>query len=125
MIHKQAHASGVDKHAQASGVVPLDFYLKAKGSSGGLNEKSPPQVTYVNTWSTPSGGDWGGAALLEEVHHWGRVRIDNLTPLPVHSLCSLGLVEDVILQLSAARPPWTVPLEPYVKINFFSISCFV
>lgn len=64
------HIRGVHKQAHASGVVPLDFYLKAKRSSSGLNEKRPPQVTYVNTWSTPSGGDWGGAALLEEVHHW-------------------------------------------------------
>lgn len=61
---------GVHKQAHASGVVPLDFYLKAKRSSSGLNEKRPSQVTYVNTWSTPSRGDWRGAGLLEEVHHW-------------------------------------------------------
>lgn len=39
----------------------------------------------------------GGAVLLEEVYHWRQIlSIYSLNPLPVHTLCFLLIVEDVI-----------------------------
>lgn len=47
-------------------------------------------------------GPSGGAALLEEAHHWGQaLRVYNLATLPVYSLYFLCVCGDVIFQLPA------------------------
>lgn len=44
----------------------------------------------------PFGGVMGGAALLEEMLHWGQVlRVHSLAPLPDHTLCFLLTGEGV------------------------------
>lgn len=40
----------------------------------GLDDKCPPQVIYLNTWSPlgKSCGTLGDRSLLEDLHHWGQ-----------------------------------------------------
>lgn len=61
----------------------------------------PHMLKYLNTWSHVS--SWRGLmALLENIHHWGRIwRVHSLTSFPVFYLLFVFVVGDRISHLSA------------------------
>lgn len=84
----------------------------------------------LNTWSPVCEISLGiSTALLEEVNHWQQaMRIHNLVPLPVVSVCSLVLVENVNSKLpalatcchSATANTYSLPGTVSQKIYFWN-----
>lgn len=97
------------------------------GCCNGLNKNNPHRLRSLNTWSQFGGavwGGWGGKALLNGVHHWGRLYnyvASFYFQLPFSSSClqlKMPVLRFLLLPSCptlAIMPPYhdgLIPLEP-------------